>query len=479
MTRRGRVSRTFRPHDVGWRLGRSQEPRAGGELWVAWDRTAGVIGPQGSGKTLDLLAPALLDAPGAALVTLTKPQDLLLTFTARSAGGRSCVVADPFGSAPGPPELIWDPIAGCADPWVAQRRAQAFCAGLTTPGTGTGSDASRFYTEEAAKVIAGFLHAAGLAGHNLDQMLRWVANPTGTAEPVEILRNHPDAAPHWHGRLNASLHGDERTAANTATTVQQALGMFFQPSVRARCTPSPDHPATNLEHLIEHGGTIYLLGRDDPYAPASPLLTAIAEDVLDTALHLAHTSPWGRLCPPLLACLDELPSIAPLPTLRTRMANERALGISFIWAAQTWQQLVAAYGETEAKALLGLTNILIVFGGSNDATFNRELSELIGHTRIPRSNWTTKPGQGANVHGDDIPVLTIDEIRLLPDHQALVLADRARPIIARLTRCITGSAGRQLLADQQHLHTRLQASTTNPPQPRLAVEPAADPMRED
>ena len=24
---------------------------AGGELWVPWDRTAGVIGPQGSGKT--------------------------------------------------------------------------------------------------------------------------------------------------------------------------------------------------------------------------------------------------------------------------------------------------------------------------------------------------------------------------------------------------------------------------------------------
>lgn len=31
---------------------------------------------------------------------------------------------------------------------------------------------------------------------------------------------------------------------------------------------------------------------------------------------------------PSVACLDELPSTAPLPTLRTRMANERALGVS-------------------------------------------------------------------------------------------------------------------------------------------------------
>ena len=44
----------FKPVEVGWRLGRADEPR-GGELWVPWDRTTGVIGPQGGGKTFDLL----------------------------------------------------------------------------------------------------------------------------------------------------------------------------------------------------------------------------------------------------------------------------------------------------------------------------------------------------------------------------------------------------------------------------------------
>jgi len=63
--------RVFDPKGVGWRIGQAREPR-GGQLWVPWDRTTGVIGPQGSGKTLDLLTPALLGAPGAALVTLTK-----------------------------------------------------------------------------------------------------------------------------------------------------------------------------------------------------------------------------------------------------------------------------------------------------------------------------------------------------------------------------------------------------------------------
>jgi len=59
--------RVFDPKGVGWQIGQAREPR-GGQLWVPWDRTTGVIGPQGSGKTLDLLTPALLAAPGAALV---------------------------------------------------------------------------------------------------------------------------------------------------------------------------------------------------------------------------------------------------------------------------------------------------------------------------------------------------------------------------------------------------------------------------
>ena len=183
--------------------------------------------------------------------------------------------------------------------------------------------AARFYAAEAAKVLQAYFHAAALTGRTLDDVLRWVANPAIASEPTEILREHPHAAPFWHGLLHGALHGDDRTAGNTITTVQQAMSLFFQDDIRRRCVPGARRPATDMAEVIRRGGTIYLLGREDPYASASPLMTAVAEHVLDTALLLANQSPWGRLCPPLLACLDELPSTAPLPTLRTRMANER------------------------------------------------------------------------------------------------------------------------------------------------------------
>lgn len=444
--------RRLRPAEVGWRIGDAHEPR-GGELWVPWDRTAGVIGPQGSGKTLDLLAPALIDAPGAALTTLTKVDDLLLTFTARSRHGRPCVVLDPFGLAPGLPEVVWDPIRGCVDPLVAERRAKAFTAGTVKGAVAGGhaDDAARFYAAEAAKVLQGYFHAAALTGRTLEHVLSWVAKPLAASDPTEILREHPHAASFWDGLLYGALHGDDRTAGNTITTVQQALSLFFQEDIRRRCIPGHGRPATDIGDVMARGGTIYLLGREDPYASASPLMTAFAEHVLDTALEAANASAWGRLCPPFHAFLDELPSTAPLPTLRTRMANERALGISFMWAAQAWPQLSAIFGEQEARTLVGLTNNLIVFGGSKDVAFNQEISDLLGHVRVSRVGWQTGQMSGRQVSADDIPIMTAAEVRQLKERHALVLSENGAPIIAKLHRCIDGKAGRQLLTDQARL----------------------------
>ena len=79
----------------------------------------------------------------------------------------------------------------------------------------------------------------------------WVANPRDATTPEEILRTHPHAAPFWDGLLHGALHGDDRTAGNTITTVQQSMALFFQRSIRSRCAPGPGRPATDLAALID------------------------------------------------------------------------------------------------------------------------------------------------------------------------------------------------------------------------------------
>ena len=127
-----------------------------------------------------------------------------------------CVVLDPFGLAPGLPELVWDPIAGCVDPLVAERRAKAFTAGTIKArvGGGHGDDAARFYAAEAAKVIQAYFHAAALTGRSLDDVLRWVANPPP-----------PPTRP--------------RSSANTRTPPRSGTGCCTAP-----CTATTAPPAT-------------------------------------------------------------------------------------------------------------------------------------------------------------------------------------------------------------------------------------------
>lgn len=172
----------------------------------------------------------------------------------------------------------------------------------------------------------------------------------------------------------------------------------------------------------------------------------------------------------MLACLDELPSAAPLPTLRTRMANERALGISIIYAAQTWRQLAALFGDTEARAIFGLTNVLALFGGSKDIGFNREVSDLVGTTRVARTSWQLGSRGGRTASGEDMPILRPEEMRQLPERHALVIAENTRPILAKLHRCIDGTPGRRLLEEQRVLRGELsERRRTEPGQGARAV----------
>ncbi|WP_447645219.1 type IV secretory system conjugative DNA transfer family protein [Nocardioides zeae] len=310
----------------------------------------------------------------------------------------------------------------------------------------------------------------------MDDVVGWIANPRGNPEAEEILRTHPGAARHWDGLLRGALYGDERTAGNTITTLQQSFGLLFQDSIRRRCMPGPGRPVTDIEALIRANGTIYLLGREDPYASASPLMTAVAEHVLDVAKHLGETAPEGRLCPPFLATLDELPSTAPIPTLATRMANERALGVSFIIAAQTWRQLTKCFGEDEARTILGLSNVVVAFGGGKDIGFYRELSELIGQTPTMKEGYSA--AKTSNLwFGDvsrswtpaDVPILQPSEIRSIPQRQALVLAESSPPILVRLDRCVDSRYARRrgwqprLVEDQQALRAAIRTASRRGP----------------
>ena len=106
-----------------------------------------------------------------------------------------------------------------------------------------------------------------------------------------------------------------------------------------------------------------------------------------------------------------------------------------------------------------------MFGGSKDGAFNQEISDLVGQTRVSRTNWQTGAMAGRTFSGDDIAIIRPEEIRRLPERHALVIAENGKPIIARLSRCIDGRKGGRLLA-ASNISARSWPSDTARPRPR-------------
>ena len=152
------------------------------------------------------------------------------------------------------------------------------------------------------------------------------------------------------------------------------------------------------------------------------------------------------------------------------MANERALGLCrSSTPPRPGGSSRRSLGEHEARALFGLTNVLVMFGGSKDVAFNQEISDLLGTARVARTTYNRGRihGRRAPSPATTSPILRPEEIRQLPERHALVIAENGKPIIARLTRCIDGKPGRALLAAQAAAAARVA------PRPRRQTPSAA------
>ncbi|MEU8887299.1 TraM recognition domain-containing protein [Streptomyces sp. NPDC048442] len=422
------------PYDFGYPLGRSVRPK-GLDLWSRADKACRVIGPMGSGKTTRFFAPLIREWRGPVVATSTKPDLVELTLDARRTGDRPTLAFDPQNLAPSLPRFRWSPMAGAESTLTAMSRAKAFVAGSRTPGAvSQSSEGSTFYKGQASKVLACLLHAAALDGVDLPQLLKWARKITDPT-PLGILNAHPGAGPGWADMLLTSTSGDDRTVGNTAITLAAALEPLAHHAVVNALVGDGDE-STDFRSVLAAGGTVYLLGKDSAVNSIAPLTTAVTEDLFDIAEEVAIESPAGRLDPALLGALDEAPNIAPIPSLRQRVADGRGRGITVIYGLQGWASAEARFGADTAKELASFTNNLVVFGGSKDPAFLRDMADLCGQVERRRTTKTTNSGERGGTstatHMALEPVLRPDQIKGLKEGQALILADNLPPVVTKL-----------------------------------------------
>jgi type IV secretion system protein VirD4 len=438
------------PSDVGYLLGRSR----GQDVWASVEDSILLLGPPRSGKGLHLVINSILDAPGAAITTATRPDTIAATLTERQRRG-PVAVFDPQRLAEGlPAGLRWSPVRGCDDPLTAMIRATglASATGLSTGGVESGG----FWEGKTRTALQALLHAAALDNRGPGELFTWTLSPSAAADGVAILSSDTRAAPGWADSLESMIHSDPRTRDSIWMGVSLALSCLADPRVLDAVSPRPGEHFDPAEFLTGNG-TLYLLATGAGAGASWSLVAALIEDLVETARHLAAASPGARLDPPLLLALDEIGNLSPLPSLPTLMAEGGGTGITTMPVLQSLSQARQKWGDHAANAIWDASIVKIILGGASSARDLQDLSALIGE-RDERTDTISVGDYGSRSLQRStrrVPVMPPEAIRTLPFGTALVLLRSAPPLVTDLRPWTEREQADQLLGDRARVEAAL------------------------
>jgi len=430
-----------------------------------------LLGPPRSGKGMNLVIPFILDAPGAVVTTSTRPDNLAATITARSRRG-PVGVFDPQGLAVGVAGgLRWSPVRGCENPQTAMMRAGALCSGAA----GAITDAS-FWQRQTEVVVRCLLQAAAVDARTVSDLYRWSVSPEEAKDAVEILKTSPRATPQWGSTLGAIVGLESRALANIWSVVSGVFAPLASPRVLEQLNPALGEefdPATFLRGC----GTLYLLGTSSGAFGSANIVSALIEDIVETARRLASASIGARLDPPLALILDEAANY-PLPSLGALMSEGGGTGITTVAVLQSLAQARDRWGHEQAQAIWDSATLKVMLGGSSNAGDLRDVAQLMGEREHVEHSTTRQSGGGRNVTESTRQrnVLEPSVIRRLRVGHGLLLLRAARPIVLTLRPWTARRDADRLRAERGDVEEALRVGATHVESPLASIgSPTRDP----
>ena len=421
---------------VGVPIGRTV--RGGQPLYGSWeDMHLDIWGPR-TGKTTSRAVPAILEAPGAVLVTSNKRDVVDATRNVRSLVGPVWVF-DPQGITLEEPTWWWNPLSYVTDEVRAAKLAEHFASGSRQQG----SRADAYFDNAGQDLLAGMLLAAALDGRPITDVYVWLTRPTDEM-PVEILRRH--GYPLIERQVAGVIGAPEKQRGGVYGTAQQMAACLTNRQVARWVTPANGgydsrpqfDPAQFVRGQEGRSGTLYSLSKEGR-GTAGPLVTALTVAVVEAAEELAAKSAHGRLSVPLLGVLDEAANVCRWRELPNLYSHYGSRGIVLMTILQSWSQGVDVWGESGMNKLFSASNVFVYGGGVREERFLESLSRIVGD--YDRLSTSTSTGRGQRTTSRQLVrnrILDVDELAALPKGRAIVLASGARPTLIRTQPWMTG-----------------------------------------
>ena len=163
-------------------------------------------------------------------------------------------------------------------------RAGALCAGAAGRIEG-----GNFWQQQTEVVVRCLLQAAAVDRRSVSDLYRWSLSPDEAKEAVEILSASGLATPLWSRALGAVVGLEPRQRANIWSVVSSVFAPFASPEVIEQLTPLPGAEFQPAQFLRENGA-LYLLGTSSGAFATANIVSALIEDVVETARQLASVA---------------------------------------------------------------------------------------------------------------------------------------------------------------------------------------------
>lgn len=408
----------------GVRIGKARG--TGQPLYGSWeDEQIDIWGPR-TGKTTSRAIPAILDAPGAVLVTSNKRDIVDATRLSREGEGEVWIF-DPQKVVGEEPTWYWPPLSYVTDIEKATRLAAIFTAYSKDADAKTDA----YFDPEGQQLLAFLLLAAAEAGEPITKVFSWAADPTDT-KPVDVLRGAGHELP--ADGVQGVINSPDKQRAGVYGTCKKAVNFLVNPTITRWVTADSRTglPAFDPHTFVAGKGTLYSLSREGQ-GTAGPLVTALTVATVEAAEELATGSPGGRLRVPMLGVLDEAANVCRWKDLPDLYSHYGSRGIVLMTILQSWAQGVVVWGEYGMKKLWSAANIRVYGGGVSETQFLGDLSQLVGDFEPETTSVSVQRGVSSSRSTSTSTrvekILEVSDLAAMPRGRALLFASGTRPVL--------------------------------------------------
>jgi len=405
------------------------------------DRHALVYAPSGAGKSSCLVIPTLLRWQGSLLAF-----DIKGELWAKTAGHRyrQQQVAIRFDPTLPTGSAAYNPLLAIPRSEEDVAAAQDVADILVNPEGRESTGGERFFEDSARALLTGvILHAVYTEQEpSLGSCLRLLSSPK-PAETWEAMRqatHDPERQRGWTDPSGARcathptvasaasrLQGmDHRTATGVAATAQSKLALFEDPLVCANTARCDFHG----EDLIAGAApvSVYLTVAPSDLDRMRPLLRIVLNQI--TRQLTRELRPGRR---PVLLMLDEFTALGRLDFMHRGIGFFRGYDVRVFLSIQSLEQLFQIYGRHQS--ISANCGVQIAYG-ANDLATAKLLSEMTGRRTVEYRRESRSPGMLGGRRSESEaaagrPLLSPDEVRRLPEGEALIYVAGCAPIRGR------------------------------------------------